>query len=409
MIINTLKKRNSVRKILNFIYYLRYLILFFIFSIIVLLSTPKLFNHVNKIDELNKTLKNQHGLIIKNTKKIKYKIFPQPNLEIKEALISLGKQYPTIKIKELKIFVNIKGLYASEEISFKKIKFKGNFLDTEVRGYYIPKENENYLYLKAMNLGIESKVFLDNKNKLPKPSGLIKLKILDNNLLINFNYDKNLYLKNSTYKNKNIYTIFRGQFNFEPFFYFKVIADVKKVNLDYLNLKKIYHLIFDEISNKKLNGEITINYLTKKALKKNIKKSKIDLIFKNGDIVLKTSNLQLANLNLGVNLDLKKYLSYKNLDYELEISTDDINKFYSVIGVKKNKSQNIVDALISGNINLDAQKFYFNKVVINKKKIDEKKLIKLKIFLDRNVNKYLDKSINEKNIYLLLKNLLEST
>ena len=76
---------------------------------------------------------------------------------------------------------------------------------------------------------------------------------------------------------------------------------------------------------------------------------------------------------------------------------------------KKNKSQNIVDALISGNINLDAQKFYFNKVVINKKKIDEKKLIKLKIFLDRNVNKYLDKSINEKNIYLLLKNLLEST
>ena len=409
MIINTFKKRNSVRKILNFIYYLRYLILIFIFSIIALLSTPKLFEHVNKIDELNKTLKNQHGLTIKNTKKIKYKIFPQPNLEIKDAVISLGKQYPTIKIKELKIFVNIKGLYVSEKIFFKKIKFKSNFLTNDIRGYYIPKENENYLYLKVINLGIESKVFLDNKKKLPKPSGLIKLKILDNNLLINFNYDKNLYLKKSTYKNKNIYTIFRGQLNFEPFFYFKIIADVKKVNLDYLNLKNIYHTIFDEISNKKLNGEITINYLIKKVLKKNIKKSKIDMIFKNGDIVLKTSNLQFASLNLGVNLDLKQYPSYKNLDYRFEIRADDINKFYSIIGIKKNKNQKAVNALISGNINLDAQKFYFNKVIINKKKIDEKKLIQLKIFLDRNVNKYLDKSINEKNIYLLLKNLLEST
>ncbi len=409
MIINTFKKRNSVKKILNFIYYLRYLILIFIFFIIVLLSAPKLFEHVNKIDELNKNLKNQHGLIIKNTNKIKYKIFPQPYFEIKNALISFGKQYPTIKIKELKIFINIKGLYVSEKIFFKKIKFKGNFLDNDVKGYYIPKENKNYLYLKVINLGIESKVFLDNKKNLPKPSGLMKLKILDNNLLINFNYDKNLYLKNSTHKNKNIYTIFQGQFNFEPFFYFKIIADVKKANLDYLNLKKIYHTIFDEISNKKLNGEITINYLVKKILKKNIKKSTINMIFKNGDIVLKTSNLQFANLNLGVNLDLKKYPSYKNLDYRLEIRTDDINKFYSIIGIKKNKSQNAIDALMSGNINLDAQKFYFNKVIINKKKVEEKKLIKLKFFLDRDLNKYLDKNLNEKNIYLLLKNLLEST
>ena len=408
MIINTFKKRNSVRKILNFIYYLRYLILIFIFSIIVLLSTPKLFKHVNKIDELNKTLKNQHGLIIKNTNKIKYKIFPQPYFEIKDALISLGKQYPTIKIKELKIFTNIKGLYVSKEIFFKKIKFKGNFLDNDVQGYYIPKENENYLYLKVINLGIESKVFLDNKKKLPKPSGLIKLKILNNNLLINFNYDKNLYLKKSTYKNKNIYTIFQGQFNFEPFFYFKIIADVKKENLDYLNLKKIYHTIFNEISSKKLNGEITINYLIKKILKKNINKSTINMIFKNGDIVLKTSNLQFANLNLGVNLDFKKYPSYKNLDYRLEIRTDDINKFYSIIGIKKNKSQNAVNALISGNINLDAQKYYFDNITINNKKIEKNELRKLKKYFDENALNYLSNNISKKNIYLTLKDLFES-
>ena len=57
--------------------------------------------------------------------------------------------------------------------------------------------------------------------------------------LKNLNNKKNDFTSLNNYKNKNIYTIFRGQLNFEPFFYFKIIADVKKVNLDYLNLKKI--------------------------------------------------------------------------------------------------------------------------------------------------------------------------
>ena len=65
------------------------------------------------------------------------------------------------------------------------------------------------------------------------------------------------------YKNKNLYTNFNGYLNFKPFFYFKIFADIKKVNLENLGLNKIYKFVTNDLSNKKLNGELTVNYLKK--------------------------------------------------------------------------------------------------------------------------------------------------
>ena len=408
MIINTFIKKNFVKNILKFIFYLRYLILIFIFSIILLLTLPKLFKYVNKIDELNYILKNQHGFTIKKTNKIKYKIFPLPNLEIKDSQISIEEQYSDVKIKKLIIFINLKSLYVSEEISLKKIKFEGNFLDNDIIGHYVPKKDKNYLYFKVKNLGIESKVFLDNKKKLPKPSGLIKLKVLDDNFLINFDFDKNLQFKNSFYKNKNIYTNFKGQLNFEPFFYFKIIADIKKLNLESLKLNKLYHLVIDETSGKKLNGSLSINYLTKKIIDRTgTKNNKINIIFNNGDIISKDSNFQFANLDIQLNFYFKKYPSYKDLEYELLIETENINKFYKIISVKKDKKIRKVKTLINGKINLDAQKFYLDKIIVNEKYIEENKLAQLKNYLDKNTINFLNSDLNTKEIYLFLKDLIE--
>ena len=185
MIINNLNKKKFIKKIFNFIYYLRYLILIFIFSIILLLTVPKLFNYVDKIDDLNEILKNQHGFIIKNSNKIKYKIFPQPNLEFKDSYISIGKQFPDIKVKELLVFTNFKNFYISDKIFIKKIKFRGNFFGNDIKGNYTPQKNTNLLFFKLKKLGIESKVSLEKNKKLPKLSGIIKSRFLDNNLTIN--------------------------------------------------------------------------------------------------------------------------------------------------------------------------------------------------------------------------------
>ena len=129
--------------------------------------------------------------------------------------------------------------------------------------------------------------------------------------------------------------------------------------------------------------------------------------FNNGDIILKDSIFQFANLKIQINSYLKKYSLYNDLDYKLLIETEDINKFFKTINLKNNKRIEKIKVSISGNINLDAQKFYFDEIKINKKSIEEKKLIKLKDYLDKNITYYLNTDFNEKNIYLFLKNLIE--
>ena len=231
---------------------------------------------------------------------------------------------------------------------------------------------------------------------------------MNDNFLINFDFDKNLQFKNSFYKNKNIYTNFKGQLNFEPFFYFKIIADIKKLNLESLKLNKLYHLIIDEISGKKLNGSLSINYLTKKIIDKTgAKNNKIDIIFNNGDIISKNSTFQFANLDIQLNFYLKKYPSYKDLEYELLIETENINKFYKIISVKRDKNIREVKTLIKGKINLDAQKFYLDKIIVNEKNTEENKLAQLKNYLDKNTINYLNSDLNTKKIYLFLKDLIE--
>ena len=243
---------------------------------------------------------------------------------------------------------------------------------------------------------------------MTKPSGLMKLKVLDGNLLLNFDYNRNLQIKDSVFKNKNIYTNFKGQVNFEPFFYFKIFTDIKKANLGNLKLNRLYRLIIDDISSKKLNGSLTINYLTNKFnAKTDTRNSKINMIFNNGDIISKNSFFQFSNLNIQLDFYLKRYPLYKDLEYEILLETENINKFYKIIGVKKDKNLKEIKALINGKINLDAQKYYLNKITINEKNIQEKKRMELKNYLDKNVINYFNLDFNLKSINLFLKDLIE--
>ena len=408
MIIDTSKKQDLIKKILHFIYYLRYLIFFFVCVVIILFVSPKFFKHVDKIDSLNSLLENQHGFVIENYDDIKYKIFPRPNLEIKNSKIKISKEFPKLKLENIKVFLNIKGLYKPEKILLKKIKFGGNLLGNDINGYYFPRKNINILYFKLKNLGIESKVFFDNKKKLTKPSGIMKLDILDNNLFFNFDYNKSLKLSESSIKNKNLKAELNGYLQFDPFFYFKINTDIKRINYDKFNLKKIKHLLIKEISDKKLNGELVINNVTKKIIgKERTNKLSLNLLFNNGDIISDNSFIKFLNFDVKLKFYLKKYPSYKNLDYELSITNDKINKFYKKIDIKKSIKLNEIKILMNGNVNLEAQKYYFNNVKINAKDLKKNELIKLKNYFDKNASIFLNGDLNEERVYLFLKELIE--
>ena len=99
---------------------------------------------------------------------------------------------------------------------------------------------------------------------------------------------------------------------------------------------------------------------------------------------------------------------HKGLNYKLLITSDDINRFYKSINIEKDKNVEEMKVLIEGNINLDAQKFYFEKIEINERSMQEKKLLKIKNYLDKNLTGYLFTNFKEENIHLFLKELIES-
>ena len=135
---------------------------------------------------------------------------------------------------------------------------------------------------------------------------------------------------------------------------------------------------------------MVINNATKKIIgKERTKKLSLNLLFKNGDIISNNSFFKFFNFDVKLKFYLKKYPSYKNLDYELSIKNDDINKFYKKIDIKKNKKLNEVKILMNGNVNLEAQKYYFNNIKINEKDLKKNELIKLKNYFDKNASIFL--------------------
>ena len=167
-------------------------------------------------------------------------------------------------------------------------------------------------------------------------------------------------------------------------------------------------MIIEEILNNKLNGELSINYSKNKVISNKEINNKIKVKFKNGNIISDIIDLQFDDFFVTMNLNVKKYSSYRNLDYKILIKTKNINQFYKNIGLKKKHLNNEIKLLIKGNINLNAQKYYFNEVVIDQKILKQEKLIKLKSYFDSNAIYLLNNNINKKNTYLFLKEIINS-
>ena len=85
-----------------------------------------------------------------------------------------------------------------------------------------------------------------------------------------------------------------------------------------------------------------------------------------------------------------------------------VNRFYKNIGLKKKHSNNEKKLLIKGNINLNAQKYYFNEIVIDEKILKQEKLAELKRYFDRNAIYFFKNNINKKNTYFFFKEMINS-
>ena len=73
-------------------------------SVIIFLTIPKFFDYEKRATVIKNRLIENYNLEIDTFEKIKFNVFPLPNLKFKNALISVPNSSIKLTVKDLKIF-----------------------------------------------------------------------------------------------------------------------------------------------------------------------------------------------------------------------------------------------------------------------------------------------------------------
>ena len=280
-----------------------------IFSSLIVLCLPVLFNYKSKVEIIEKNFSKNFKIYLNSSAKISYKPFPKPHLLVEKATLNLNKYRENedlINTSNLKIFIELKDIYlrsfnnfVSTEISNSNINLKISDLK-EIRKHLYQKINKPIIFKNC-------KIFLRNVKReviLISPIKLILYKI--NN--------KSRYKK---------FVIHGGMFGL------KFKSDWKR-NYDFPKISN--HKI--KISNPKL--EINNNFKFK-DLKKFTLNSEIiyrqdeleyDILFNDDIINISSPNEDNTNFNLDSKIQLNPFY------------------FEGEIVIKNKKVENIIDNIL---------------------------------------------------------------
>ena len=184
MLNKTYKKiHNKYSKLFTFIFFLRYLFTIFFISIALFLTIPIFFDYEKKAAIITKKFFfENYNYQIREYGKIKFKVFPRPNLEIDNVLINLNNSSIDLKVKKLKIIPQIFSIYNYENFKIDKIVLNDSSVNLKTRDIkiFLTKifNKDNKFFFKNLNLR------LIDKKKI-----LVELKKIKYS---NFGYNKNL-------------------------------------------------------------------------------------------------------------------------------------------------------------------------------------------------------------------------
>ena len=247
----------------------------------------------------------------------------------------------------------------------KNLILKSTLMGNKFYVKFFQKKNKYNLVLSSPNLGFNANLNFDENSKYENYSGLAKIRILDNNLKIEFEKNKKIQIKKSYFRNKFLQTSLDGAIEIEPYFNFNLL-----LNLDYLNINKIINQnIFKNIDNftsinPKLNGSIKIKYKEKKINSRHLKKANIFINFINGDIKINKFYLL---FNEG-DIELKGIISdsdgYQKLNFYITANLINKNQIIKTFNFKNNINDKLPEKVyLDGYINLPSYKINFNKIL----------------------------------------------
>ena len=187
---------NSIFKKINILKHVLYLLILFIITLSIYLSTPKLFNYSNEL--LIRNLKQNNNIEIQNISSINYKIFPTPRLRLSGIDLSIKGGILKIDGGEIDIILSIKNILNYKKFYYNKLLIKNGLSTIDIKDI-----NKIFNYIK--------------KNDQ-------KLKFKKNKIIITQN-DKRIFEIENSFIDVNIYKnqkklILKGVFlNHKIFFY----------------------------------------------------------------------------------------------------------------------------------------------------------------------------------------------
>ena len=338
---NSIFKKKKFYKIILYFLIFIFTIFFFYFSI------PKFLNYSPEIIE--KSLKKNSDINIKNISNINYRFFPSPRLSVYGSSLEFEENILEVEAVEIDIILNPIRLFNYKRLDYngllireglttirtnkvnqllnyinknkKKIYFKKNTItilqkntklfdvhngvikinskdktqQLSIKGllsnYEIiislenNSENKSNIILKIPELDISTHIILEKKEDFRKFKGSANVVVLNNFFKFNFIKEKKVKINNGFARSKIINSLFKGELSFKPYFFFNLDIEPSTINKEKF-LSVVKKIFFSENSQ-----SIEV-----------IKKINGSLNFKNvfeGNIIFKNSEILFQNFKTG--------------------------------------------------------------------------------------------------------------
>ena len=348
---------NKFSVFFNFVFFIRYFLMFFFVTLVLFLSIPQLFDYKKREETIKKYISKNYGIQINELKNIEFNSFPVPYLKLESLLSNLSSKNIEIKTEKLIIYPKILSIYNFDNFDVRKIEFlnnniKMNFGDLKFFSNNILKL-EKKIDFKNLNIEIEdrNKKIIDIENinfsNFGYGKNIITGKIFENEFKIKFNNSLSKVnfelLDAGVTADLNISEKALGKTN-QAKLHGKVLKSNFKLDFTYdENLIEIYNFIF---RNKELSFDSNGFLELKPFFKINIK-----------------SIIKDFNVNLIKNLDIEYFLNYK--DYIKRLNSE--NK---IIFKSQKFNRSLIDSidietrLVYGRLNISKIFFISNSKFI---------------------------------------------
>ena len=421
---------NKYSSLFNFIFFLRYLFIIFLISITLFLIIPITFNYDKRENIIQSNLYKNYNLKLSKYEKIKYKAFPIPNLEYKNAIITIESKEINFKAQTLKIYPDIFSIYNYDNFQIKKIilnnsdiklktsllknlanqllnqknKLNFNNLNIEINNESKPIfkiENINYTNYSYKKNIITGKIFKKNfKSKIDSnlqnlsfnfPSsgisatfnlnenlkndsiiGVFKSKILNTNLKFNFNYDnKKLNIFNAYFRNKDLYFTNESIITLNPFLDINSKFEIKDFNIDALRIIKLKKFLGSKNFIKKINLKNEINYKSKKYTSNLINELNLKTDLAYGRLTF-SKKFKISENFFQCKGNINLLEDFPLLFFNCSIASDDKKKLFKEFSVKIREKNKTLNLKVEGNLNILNNKINFKNITLNENYIASK-------------------------------------